>query len=90
MVVLMLVMTLMEVLALLVLRSKPRRFEVLQCLLSVKTVAAEKLKIHCEKYPPPPPPPTADINLFKANNGITGTMCEICSKLTIKTTEGRQ
>ena len=56
MVVLMLVMTLMEVLALLVLRSKPRRFEVLQCLLSVKTVAAEKLKIHCEKYPPPPPP----------------------------------
>ena len=49
MVVLMLVMTLMEVLALLVLRSKPRRFEVLQCLLSVKTVAAEKLKIHCEK-----------------------------------------
>ena len=86
MVVLMLVMTLMEVLALLVLRSKPRRFEVLQCLLSVKTVAAEKLKIHCEKYPPP----TADINLFKANNGITGTMCEICSKLTIKTTEGRQ
>ena len=87
MVVLMLVMTLMEVLALLVLRSKPRRFEVLQCLLSVKTVAAEKLKIHGEKYPPPP---TADINLFKANNGITGTMCEICSKLTIKTTEGRQ
>ena len=56
MVVLMLVMTLMEVLALLVLRSKPRRFEVLQCLLSVKTVAAEKLKIHCEKYPPPPQP----------------------------------
>ena len=55
MVVLMLVMTLMEVLALLVLRSKPRRFEVLQCLLSVKTVAAEKLKIHCEKYPPPQP-----------------------------------
>ena len=88
MVVLMLVMTLMEVLALLVLRSKPRRFEVLQCLLSVKTAAAEKFKIHCEKYPPPPP--TADINLFKANNGITGTMCEICSKLTIKTTEGRQ
>ena len=58
MVVLMLVMTLMEVLALLVLRSKPRRFEVLQCLLSVKSVAAEKLKIHCEKYPPPPPQPT--------------------------------
>ena len=27
----------------------------------------------------------ANIYLFKANNGNTGTMFEICSKLTIKT-----
>ena len=27
------------------------------------------------------------IYLFKINNGNTRTMCEICSKLTIKTTE---
>ena len=30
---------------------------------------------------------TADIYLFKVNNGNTGIMCEICSKLTIKTPE---
>ena len=29
----------------------------------------------------------AGIYLFKANNGNTETMCEICSKLTIKTTK---
>ena len=28
--------------------------------------------------------------LFKANNGNTRTMCEMCSKLTIKTPEKRQ
>ena len=31
-----------------------------------------------------------DIYLFKVNNGNTSTMCEICSKLTIKTPERRQ
>ena len=30
------------------------------------------------------------IYLFKVNNGNTKTMCEICSKLTIKTPERRQ
>ena len=29
----------------------------------------------------------ADIYLFKVNNGNTSTMCEICSKITIKATE---
>ena len=32
----------------------------------------------------------AGIYLFKVNNGNTGTMCEICSKLTVKKPEGRQ
>ena len=32
----------------------------------------------------------AGIYLFKANNRNTRTMCEICSKLTIKTPERRQ
>ena len=32
---------------------------------------------------------TAGIYLFKANNENTRAMCEICSKLTIKTTERR-
>ena len=31
----------------------------------------------------------ADIYLFKVNNGNTRKVCEICSKLTIKTPEGR-
>ena len=31
----------------------------------------------------------ADIYLFKVNNRNTRTRCEICSKLTIKTTERR-
>ena len=33
---------------------------------------------------------SGDINLFKMNNGNTRQMCEICSKLTIKTLERRQ
>ena len=31
----------------------------------------------------------ADIYLFKVKNGNTRTMCEICSKLTIKTAQRR-
>ena len=31
----------------------------------------------------------ASIYLFKVNNGNTRTMCEICTKLTIKTPERR-
>ena len=32
----------------------------------------------------------ATIYLFKVNNGSTKTMCEICSKLIIKTSERRR
>ena len=32
---------------------------------------------------------SADIYMFKVNNGNTRKMCEICSKLTIKTPERR-
>ena len=33
---------------------------------------------------------TADIYLFKVNNGNAGIICEFCSKLIIKTTEQHQ
>ena len=40
---------------------------------------------NCKKAPNP-----AAINLLKVNNKKTRAMCEICSKLTIKTPERRQ
>ena len=33
---------------------------------------------------------SSDIYLFKVTNGNTRTVCEVCLKLTIKTSEGRQ
>ena len=50
--------------------------------LRIKTDALKKVNLFC--WLP------AGINMFKVNNRNTRTICEICSKLTIKTPERRQ
>ena len=53
------------------------------CFLEKRSNLHQSVKSRIKDYFP------ADIYLFKVNYGITKTMCEIFSKLTIKTPERR-